>query len=117
MVIYLKDLTASGRHGVNPQEKIEAQPFKLTIRLTVNDETAVQSDNLSDTLNWSEVRRDVIHLVESTSFNLIEKLAGEIAGFLLKDKRVESVSISIDKPKAFGDDNVPGITLTKSRAS
>ncbi|HEY5152606.1 MAG TPA: dihydroneopterin aldolase [Candidatus Saccharimonadales bacterium] len=109
-IIYIKDLVAEGKHGVNPSEKQTAQRFRISLELTVDNAAAGQSDDLDDTLDWSGLRHMVIDTVQNNSFNLVERLAQVIADRILADKRVQKLVLSIDKPDAFAN-GVPGIRL------
>jgi dihydroneopterin aldolase len=109
--VFIKDLVVTGVHGVNPDEKVNPQRFKISLRLTIDLQKAGQSDNLDDTLDWSLLRKKVISIVQDNSFNLIERLAHEIATELLKDKRVQGLKLSIEKLDAF-ETGIPGIELT-----
>jgi FolB domain-containing protein len=109
-VIYIKDLVVEGKHGVHQREKDHPQRFNVTAELTIDIAKAGLSDDLEDTLNWSGLRTTIIDTVQNNSFNLVERLAREIAARILLDKRVRKLVLSVDKPDAFKT-GVPGIRL------
>jgi dihydroneopterin aldolase len=112
-VIYIKDLVVSGKHGVHPHEKEHAQRFSVGVELTVSTAAMAQaaaSDDLADTIDYSVVRGVIIDVVQNNSFNLIERLAHEIADRILTDPRVQNLVVSIDKLDAFKT-GVPGIRV------
>jgi FolB domain-containing protein len=109
-VIYIKDLVVEGKHGVHQREKDHPQRFNINAELTINTAKAGLSDDLEDTLNWSRLRATIINTVQDNSFNLVERLAREIATQILLDKRVRKLVLSVDKPDAFKT-GVPGIRL------
>ena len=115
LIVYIKNLVVSGKHGVHAHEKTTPQRFGVNAELVVADETALTSDQVEDTIDWSGLRDDIISVVEGRSYNLIERLAQEVADTILKDERVAGVVISIDKLDAF-DSGVPGIRLEITRA-
>ena len=93
----------SGRHGVLPHEKIEAQPFEVDLVLHTDLRDAAASDDLSDTTDYGALFDLVRTIVEGPSFDLIEALAGAIAGAALAATdpgRVEVVDVRVRKPKA-----------------
>ena len=110
MIIYIRDLIIKAKHGFHDYEKVRSQRFKINIELTVKNDQAAISDKLEDTINWSEVRDEVIKVTEGSSFDLIERLAKEIADQLLTNKKIEKVVVAIDKLDAFPG-GVPGIRL------
>ena len=109
-VIYIKDLVVEGKHGVHQREKANPQRFSINAELTIDIAKAGLSDELADTLNWSRLRTTIIDTVQNNSFNLVERLAQEIAVQILLDKRVRKLVLSVDKPDAFKT-GVPGVRL------
>ena len=107
--ISITGITASGKHGVLPIEKMEAQEFVVDVTLKTELATAAKSDSLADTVDYSEVAKLVHQVITGSSVNLIEKLAGDIGNLILnKFPKVDSVEITVHKPKApipvaFGD--------------
>ena len=110
-VIYIKDLIIKAKHGVHQREKNLPQRFKVNLEVTVKTLDATASDELKDTINWSNLRDIVVTTVENNSFNLVERLAQEAADkILLSNQHIDKLTISIDKLDAFKT-GVPGVTL------
>lgn len=114
--IYIKDLVIESKHGVHKHEKLNSQRFRVSVELMVDTTTAGRSDNLADTINWSAVRQLIISTVRDNCFNLMERLAREIANNILVDTRIDKVHVCIDKLDAYKD-CVPGITLEVTQDS
>lgn len=110
LTLFIKDLVVAGKHGVHQHEKESAQRFKIEVRLMLSDSKAAVSDNLADTVNWSHLRKAIIAIVEGKSYDLVERLAMEIAAKMLEDKRVAKTIVTIDKIDAF-ESGVPGVRL------
>jgi dihydroneopterin aldolase len=108
--LYIKDLVVAGKHGVHDHEKESPQRFKITVELSVGASKAAVSDNLADTLDWSQLKSSIVHIVENHSYDLMERLAMEIAAEMLKDTRVTKAVVTIDKIDAF-ESGVPGVRL------
>lgn len=115
-IMYINDLIIEAKHGVHQHEKNNSQRFKVSVTLTVNIARAGVSDDLADTLDWSDLRRKIISVVQNNTFNLIERLAQEVADSILIDQRVEKVGVTIDKLDAFPD-CIPGIKLEVKQSS
>lgn len=111
LTVFIKDLIIAGRHGVHDHEKESPQRFKVTVELSIADSKAAVSDNLIDTPDWSRLKNSIIHIVENRSYDLMERLAMEIAAKMLEDKRVSRAVVTIDKIDAF-ESGVPGVCLT-----
>lgn len=110
LIIRIKDLVVEAKHGVHPKEKQQPQRFIFNVELTLDSGRAGASDGLDDTLDYSQLRQTIIDTAQNNSFNLIERLAREVADQILRDKRVRKVVVSIDKPDVY-DNGTPGVRL------
>jgi dihydroneopterin aldolase len=108
--ITLRGIRAYGRHGANPGEREREQPFDIEMALEIDLRAAERSDELGDTLDYDALCRALVEIVESTSFFLLEALAGALATAVLADARVRSVELSVAKPGLLGG-ATPGVTL------
>jgi dihydroneopterin aldolase len=98
--ITLRGMRFSGRHGVNPEEQVTAQPFEVDLILRADLSRAATSDDLADTIDYSAAFKVVAEIVEGRSFQLIERLAGAIADAVLATFPVDDVEVRVRKPKA-----------------
>jgi dihydroneopterin aldolase len=89
-----------GRHGVNPEERVTAQPFEVDLILRADLSKPAASDELADTIDYSAAFRVVAEVVEARSYRLIERLAGAIAEAVLATFPVDDVEVRVRKPKA-----------------
>lgn len=101
MKIEITALRIVAAHGVLAEEKTHPQPFIFDISMDADCEDAALRDDLSATVNYSEVCALVEKVATSKSYNLIEALARECAFSILeKFARVNSVSVTVGKPEA-----------------
>lgn len=114
LTIFIKDLVVSGKHGVHEHEKRTPQRFRITVELDLADGRAPTSDRLEDTLDWSRLRDDIVRIVEEDTYELVERLAREIADAILADERVIGTVVTIDKLDAFAS-GIPGVRLELRR--
>lgn len=98
--IILPQMEFMACHGVFATEKEHPQLFRVRIAMETDLTAASISDDLNDTINYGEIYMAVKKLVEENCFNLIEKLAAEIAQKVLQDKRAASVTVQVEKEKA-----------------
>ncbi len=93
----------------------------LELARVVKDlQRAIRSDSLSDTVDYREVHALVLEIGrESTSFHLIESLAGRIAEEILRRFPVLEVNIKVRKetPLLAGIVDYVGAEVTRTRAS
>lgn len=99
--IVLKGLYFEACHGVLDFEKVEKQPFIIDVEMDMDLTKASSSDNLAESVDYSKVYELVKFKVLEKTYDLIEKLAYEILTEVLRfDDRIQSVRVSVHKPKA-----------------
>ena len=95
-LITVDGISAQGRHGVNPGEKLEPQEFVADLEVTVD----VGEDVIEATIDYAvlvDVTREVIG---RTSFDLLETLAHAIARAVFEYQNVIHVLVTVHKPRA-----------------
>lgn len=107
--IVLQGMQFYGYHGCFAEEQEGGQPFRVDLTMYVDLTKAGESDDLTDTVNYSAVYEDVRRIVETGAdpvsdtkpYNLIEKVAAVIAHTVLTDfPAVSAVSVTVHKPHA-----------------
>jgi dihydroneopterin aldolase/D-erythro-7,8-dihydroneopterin triphosphate epimerase len=115
--IYIRDLALRCIIGVYPEERKNKQDVIINITLGTDLRAAGKSDSLNDTVDYKTIKLAVVDFVEKSSFNLIESLAEGIAEICLKDKRVLSATVAIDKPGALRFCRSVAVEVTRSRTA
>jgi dihydroneopterin aldolase len=116
--ITLRGMHFLARHGVTLEERLEPQPFDVDVELETDLSTSAASDDLADTIDYSEVFALVGRVVEGESHRLIEALAGAIANAVLATTTADAVTVRVRKPKAPlpGPFETVEASLTRRRA-
>jgi len=105
--ILLTDMVFHGRHGTLPAENQLGQPFVVSIELHLDLRPAGSSDDLTRTVDYSEVHRMARDVVEGPPVQLTETLAERIAaGVLRNHPTVEAVKVKVAKPHVRLGDTV-----------
>lgn len=99
--IYIRDLALRCIIGIYPEERREKQDVIINVVLETDLAPAAASDQLADTLDYKALKKKILALVETSSFNLIETLADRIAQLALEDARVQRATVTVDKPGAL----------------
>lgn len=113
--ILIEGLSARCIIGVNNDERTERQDVVIDIDLYTDMTKPGRTDDIRDAVNYKEVKKKVLALVESSSFFLIEALAEAILRLCLEDKAVEKVRIRVDKPLALRFAKTVGVEITRGR--
>lgn len=98
--VFLESMRFYGYHGVNPEERAKGQRFIVDIRLSTDLRDAGISDDLSETINYSEVYKRVRAIVEGEPRDLIEAVGEQIATALLSEfPTATAVTVTVRKPE------------------
>ena len=98
--IHLSNIRCYGYTGFLPEEQVLGQWFEVDVTLWLDLAAAGNSDALEDTLDYRSAIASVQHLVKTSKFALIERVASAIADALLQSDRVTQVRVRLAKPAA-----------------
>ncbi|UDQ99208.1 dihydroneopterin aldolase [Lentisphaerota bacterium WC36G] len=112
--IFIRDLRLKTIIGTFPHERKAKQEVLINITLECNLQNAMQSDELSDTVNYKQIKLDIKEIVENSQFFLIERLAGAIVDKVLLTKGVLRCTVTVDKPNALRFSRSVAVEITRS---
>lgn len=104
-------LSIETKIGVYGWEQRINQRLLIDISIPYNFQDC--KDNLSNTLDYDDLCQTVTQFVESTSFQLIETVAEQIAQLIKQKYLVNKVSVAVSKPHAVK--NAGGIQVVVNR--
>ncbi|QDV50931.1 dihydroneopterin aldolase [Gimesia fumaroli] len=113
--IHISDLLLRTIIGINEEERNKRQDVLINLTLQVDLRAAGRSDEISDAVNYRTITKEIIDLVENSQFQLVEKMADEVAKICLKDDRVQQTTIRIEKPGALRFARSVGVTVERTR--
>ena len=111
--IFLNGLRFHAFHGVMPQERLTGNDYRVDLKIDFPLETAVDSDDVNDTLNYATVYAAVKEEMDVPS-QLIERVAYRIADRLFRTfKTINEVEIKVEKcnPPMGADCEGAGVEL------
>ena len=94
--IAISGIETEGRHGANPGERQEAQPFVVDLDVLVD----VDRDELDATVDYRALADLARSTVASTSFELLESVAAAVAQAIFDLSAVLEVTATVHKPRA-----------------
>lgn len=115
MILKIKNLKAHTIIGVHAWEKEKSRDLIISVEAYFDGSKAVESDNITDTPDYDHISQIIIKETEQSRFDLIEKLADHLLGFIMEDSRISKVIIEIDKPGAVEAAESVSITAEKTR--
>lgn len=107
--IILPEMVFCVCHGVLPAEQTEPQEFRVAVELITDTTQAAETDDLADTVDYSEVYRIVKNIMEGPSHRLLESLVSQIAEAVLANEMVQAVTVRLEKVAAPIDGGVRAI--------
>lgn len=99
--IHIRDLLVRCVIGVYDHERENKQDVIINITLYADLRKACQTDNIEDTIDYKVIKKKIVNFVESSSFNLVERLAEKVAEICLENRNVRKVNVTIDKTGAL----------------
>lgn len=99
--IELKGMDFYGYHGCLPEETKKGQHFLVDLTLQLDLQTAGETDDLEQTVDYALVYDMVKEIVEGETKKLIEAVAEEIATAVLENfPQVQQLGVTVHKPAA-----------------
>jgi dihydroneopterin aldolase/D-erythro-7,8-dihydroneopterin triphosphate epimerase len=113
--IYIRDLALRCIIGLYPEERTNKQDVIINVIMETDLRASGKSDALEDTVDYKTIKLAILDFVESSRFNLIEALAEGIAAICLKNNRIQSATVTVDKPGALRFTRSVAVEVTRSR--
>lgn len=98
--ITLRGMQFMGRFGVTAEERADPQPIEVDLVVRLDLSRPARTDDLADTVNYESLFDLTREVVETSSYHLLEALAGAIADGVLSAHPVDEVEVRVRKPKA-----------------
>ena len=115
--INILGIETSGKHGIYEIEKSNNQKFLVDIKIILDN---FLGDEIHDTINYENVVDDVIEIVKTESFNLIETLSKKITQEIYKKYNSESnvkifeITVTVHKPDTILKEKTNNLSVTYS---
>lgn len=111
--ITLRRIRAYGRHGANPGERDRRRLIEIDLTAELDLQPAATSDDLTQTLDYAALHDEVVRIVATTSYALLERLAAELLEAVFADVRVVRARVTLSKPHIL-DDATPAVTIERA---
>ena len=113
--LHIRDLMLRCIIGLNDWEREKKQDILINITLYADLNTACQSDRIEDTVDYKTIKQNVVDMVESSSYMLVECLAQHIADICLENPKVQRVNVMIDKTGALRFARSVGVEIIREQ--
>lgn len=111
--VFIEDLRVETVIGIYDWEREIRQVVSLDLEMGFDIRKAALSDAIGDTLDYKAVSKRLIQLVESSQFQLVEKLAEECAALVLREFPVRWLRLKLSKPGAVRGSSAVGVIIER----
>jgi dihydroneopterin aldolase len=117
-VILLEGIQVPAALGVTAAERRMRRPVRIDLEIGYRLSAAGRSDRIRDTIDYAQIFRVVEEVASGQEHRLVEALGERIAKALLDTFSIDSVSITVRKPKPIaGVLEHTGVRLRRERGS
>ena len=113
--IVLRGLRVRGHHGVLESERQQGQDFVVDVVLTLDLRRPAVSDDVADTVDYSDLAERLAAVIAGQPVDLIETLAQRLATVCLSWGIVERAEVTVHKPSAPIDVAFEDVSVTVVR--
>ncbi len=100
-IIKIKNLEVFSNHGVLKEENVLGQKFLISADIYLDTRKAGTTDDINDSVNYSEICHLVKNIMEKNTFKLIETAAEKLAtAILLEYGLIKKIVLEVKKPWA-----------------
>jgi 7,8-dihydroneopterin aldolase/epimerase/oxygenase len=99
LVVRIRGLEVSGRHGVHEAERVLGQRFVVDIDMVLADDRPSHTDDLAHTVDYAVITDEVAAIVGGEPVDLLERLCRLIADRVLAESIVQAVTVTVAKPQ------------------
>ncbi|MDQ3233067.1 MAG: dihydroneopterin aldolase [Pseudobdellovibrionaceae bacterium] len=121
--IRLKDFVVPCTIGIYPEEKLRTQPLRLHLVLYLDTSTAAKSGQLSQSVDYAALIKEINFILTQGHFRLIESAAEALPSFILSTHPTdilrascEAVQVEIVKPEALRGLSIPSIRVFREQS-
>jgi len=114
--VLIKELILNLKLGYYDFEKEKNQKVKFSLEIDYKDKKPSNDKDLKSIVNYSKIVRLIKKLVKNKHYNFLETLAEDVFDELFKDKRIDKISLQIEKLEIMKDCTSVGIQISKKRS-
>ena len=114
--VLIKELGLDLKIGYYEFEKENPQKVKFSLEVDYMDKKPSNDRDLKSIVNYAKIVKLIKKLVKNKHYNFLETLAEDVFDELFKDKRIDKISLRIEKLEIMKDCSSVGIQISKKRS-
>ena len=99
--------------GIFDWERTTKQKVEISLELECDLTKAARTDDIRNTVDYKTISKEIIALVEPSSFQLIETMADKIASICLGHDGVKRAQVTVSKPGAIRGSKNISVQITR----
>jgi len=116
-IVFLRDLRVDTVIGIFEWERNTRQVVAIDLEMATDVARAAATDSIDDALDYKTISKRLIEFVGSSSFQLVETLAEEIARIVREEFAVPWVRVSLSKPGAIRGARDVGVIIERGSSA
>ena len=114
--VLIKELILNLKLGYYDFEKQKLQKVKFSLEANYKDKKPTNDKDLKSIVNYDKLVRLIKKLTKNKHYNFLETLAEDVFDEIFKDKRIDKISLQIEKLEIMKDCSSVGIQISKKRS-
>ena len=114
--VLIKELILSLKLGYYDFEKATPQKVKFSLEANYKDKKPTNDKDLKSIVNYDKLVKLIKKLTKNKHYNFLETLAEDVFDEMFKDKRIDKISLQIEKLEIIKDCSSVGIQISKKRS-
>ena len=113
--VLIKELILNLKLGYYDFEREKPQKVKFSLEVNYEDKKPTNDKDLKSIVNYAKLVRLIKKLIKNKHYNFLETLAEDVFDELFKDRRIDKISLQIEKLEIMKDCSSVGIQISKKR--
>ena len=114
--VLIRELLLDLKIGYFDFEKEKKQKVKFSLEIDYVDKKPSSDKDIKSIVNYAKIVSLIKKLVKKKHYNFLETLAEDVFDELFKDKRIDKISLQIEKLEIMRDCSSVGIQISKKRS-
>jgi FolB domain-containing protein len=115
--IIITDIRTRCIVGVNQDERTEKQDVTINLSIYADLRKPGRSDKFEETIDYRNLKKRVLNLVENSKYFLLEALTEAVADVCLETPGVVKVLVRVDKPSALRFARSVGVEMSRQKGA
>ena len=111
--VLIKELILDLKLGYYDFEKEKPQKVKFSLEIDYEDKKPSNDKDLKSIVNYAKIVKLIKKLVKNKHYNFLETLAEDVFDEIFKDKRIDKISLRIEKLEIIKNCTSVGIQISK----